>query len=219
MKLWKYGVAIWLTVVIIAGFLIPIPDIPILEQSARNLFFHVPMWFTMTVLFLIGLYYSIRYLNDQKRDMDLKAVSANAVGTVFGLCGLFTGSLWARFTWGTWWTFSEPKMNMSAMALMIYVAYFVLRSAFNDPEKRAKMSAVYNVFAASTIPFLIYIIPRQLPSLHPGAAGNPAFSDMTAPVMRFVFYPAVVGFIGLALWLRDILLRYMKLRTVTENAL
>jgi len=218
-KFWKYGVAIWMTAVIIAGFLIPIPDIPILQQSARNLFFHVPMWFTMTVLFLIGLFYSIRYLNDQTLDMDLKAVSANAVGVVFGICGLFTGSLWARFTWGTWWTFSEPKMNMSAMALMIYVAYFVLRSAFNDPDKRAKMSAVYNVFAASTIPFLIYIIPRQLPSLHPGASGNPAFSDMTAPVMRFVFYPAIIGFIGLAIWMRDILLRYMKLRSATENTI
>ncbi|HKI45892.1 MAG TPA: cytochrome c biogenesis protein CcsA [Balneolales bacterium] len=219
MKFWKYGVAIWLTAVIIAGFLIPIPEIPILEQSARNLFFHVPMWFTMSILFLMGLYYSIRYLNDQNMEMDLKAVSANTVGVIFGLCGLFTGSLWARFTWGTWWTFSEPKMNMSAMALMIYVAYFILRSAFNDPDKRAKLSAVYNVFAASTIPFLLYIIPRQLPSLHPGANGNPAFSDMTAPVMRFVFYPAVIGFIGLALWLRDILLRYMKLKSVTDNSI
>ncbi len=217
MKFWKYGVAVWLTAVIIAGFLIPIPDIPILHQSARNFFFHIPMWFTMTVLFLVGLFYSIRYLNDQIPEMDLKAVSANAVGVTFGICGLLTGSLWARFTWGTWWTFAEPKMNMSAMALMIYAAYFVLRTAFSDPVKRAKMSAVYNVFAASTIPFLIYIIPRQLPSLHPGASGNPAFSDMTDPSIRWIFYPAVIGFIGLGWWIRDIMLRYLKLRSITKT--
>ena len=46
-----------------------------------------------------------------------------------------TGSLWARFTWGTWWTFAEPKMNLAALALMIYVAYFMLRSAFDESKK------------------------------------------------------------------------------------
>ncbi len=212
MKIWKYVVAIWLTLVLVAGFLLPIPDIPILEQSARNLFFHVPMWFTMSVMFFFGVVYSIKYLNKPDPVTDIKAATYNQVGVAFGLCGLFTGSLWARFTWGTWWTFSEPKMNLAALALTIYIAYFLLRSAFEDPEKKAKLSAVYNVFAASTIPFLLYIIPRQLPSLHPGADGNPAFSDITAPVLRFVFWPAVIGFIGLAAWLYNILVRMKKLQ-------
>jgi len=216
-KLWKYGVAIWLTIVLILGFLIPIPDIPILEQSARNLFFHVPMWFTMSVLFLIGLVYSIKYLNNPDPYTDLKALTANQVGVVFGFCGLVTGSMWARFTWGTWWTFSEPKMNLAALALTIYVAYFILRSAFDDPEKRAKLSAVYNIFAACTMPFLLYIIPRQLPSLHPGASGNPAFSQITSPSLRLIFYPAVIGFIGLAFWIMDIVLRYKKLQYEWEK--
>ncbi|MDZ7692756.1 MAG: cytochrome c biogenesis protein CcsA [Balneolaceae bacterium] len=181
LKVWKYFIAIWMTGVLIVGFLIPIPEIPILQESARNLFLHVPMWFTMAVCFAAGLIYSIRYLNSQDLEMDRKAESATQVGLVFGLCGLFTGALWARFTWGTWWTFAEPRMNLSALAMMIYVAYFVLRTAFDNPEKRAKLAAVYNVFAATTIPFLLYIVPRQLPSLHPGAEGNPAFSEITAP--------------------------------------
>lgn len=202
-----------MTGVLIAGFLIPIPDIPILEESARNLFLHVPMWFTMAVCFAAGFVYSIRYLNTQQPEMDRKAESATQVGLVFGICGLLTGSLWARFTWGTWWTFAEPRMNLSALAMMIYVAYFVLRTAFDNPEKRAKLSAVYNVFAATTIPFLLYIVPRQLPSLHPGAEGNPAFSEITAPELRYIFYPAIVGFIGLSVWLIDILNRYKKVRT------
>lgn len=217
LKIWKYIVAAWMTAVIVAGFLIPIPDIPILEESARNLFLHVPMWFTMAVCFVIGLVHSIRYLNRPDPETDRKAASATLVGILFGICGLLTGSLWARFTWGTWWTFAEPRMNLSALAMMIYVAYFVLRTAFDNPEKRAKLAAVYNVFAATTVPFLMYIIPRQLPSLHPGAEGNPAFSEITAPELRYIFYPAILGFIGLAAWMMELVNRYRKVESKIER--
>src|SRR5690625_7670501 len=88
-----------MTVVITAGFLIRIPDIAILEQSARNLFLHVPMWFTMMVMFLFSFYYSIRYLNDETLLWVTKAETATAVGLLFGFCGLLTGSRWARFNW------------------------------------------------------------------------------------------------------------------------
>lgn len=217
MKAWKYIIATWMTVVIIAGFLIRIPDIAILEQSARNLFLHVPMWFTMMIMFFLSFYYSIRYLNDETMKWDSKAETATAIGLLFGICGLLTGSLWARFTWGAWWTFSEPRMNLSALAMLIFVAYFILRTAFNDPDKRAKISAIYNIFGVTTLPFLLYIIPRQLPSLHPGAEGNPAFSEITAPELRYIFYPAIIGFIGLAFWIKDIVQRYKALKVVTTD--
>lgn len=201
-----------MTIVITAGFLISIPEIPILEQTARNLFLHVPMWFTMMVAFIMAFVYSIRYLNSENLRWDRQAETATAVGLIFGICGLLTGALWARFTWGTWWTFAEPRMNLSALSMLIFVAYFILRSAFNNEIKRAKISAVYNIFGVTTVPFLLYIIPRQLPSLHPGAEGNPAFSEITAPELRLIFYPAVIGFIGLAVWMMDILNRYKKIK-------
>ncbi|WP_421774320.1 cytochrome c biogenesis protein CcsA [Gracilimonas sp.] len=218
MKPWKYVVAGWMTLVIAAGFLIEIPDIPILEQTARNIFFHVPMWMTMFVLFLISFWYSIKYLNDPEMEFDRKASSAATVGVAFGLCGLLTGSLWARFTWGSWWTFAEPKMNLAALALMIYVAYFVLRSAFDDEQKRAKLAAVYNIFAVTTIPFLLYVVPRQLTSLHPGADGNPAFSEITADELRYILYPAFIGFIALGYWIYDVVHRYKKVQFEIENS-
>ncbi|CAN5417571.1 cytochrome c biogenesis protein CcsA [soil metagenome] len=217
MQAWKYIVAVWMTLVITFGFLISIPEIPILEQTVRNLFLHVPMWFTMMVAFMMAFVYSIRYLNSDDLVWDRKAETATAVGLIFGICGLLTGALWARFTWGTWWTFAEPRMNLSALAMLIFVAYFILRSAFNNKIKRAKIAAVYNIFGVTTVPFLLYIIPRQLPSLHPGADGNPAFSDMTAPELRLIFYPAVIGFIGLSVWMMDIVNRYKKVNSAAVS--
>lgn len=217
MKAWKYLVAVWMTAVIAAGFLINIPEIPILEQSARNIFFHVPMWMAMFTMFVVSFYYSIRYLHRPKMEYDIRAESAARVAMAFGICGLMTGSLWARFTWGTWWTFAEPKMNLAALAMMIYVAYLVLRSAFDDEDKRARIAAVYNIFAVTTIPFLLYVVPRQLTSLHPGADGNPAFSEITAVELRLVLYPAMLGFIALAFWVFDIVHRSRTLEFKLEQ--
>jgi len=216
-KAWKYLIVVWMSIVIMGGFLINIPFIPILEQTARNIFFHVPMWMAMYSMFLISLYYSIQYLINPRWVCDVKAEASAKTGVVFGICGLLTGSLWARFTWGTWWTFAEPKMNLAALALMIYVAYFMLRSAFDDQKKRARISAVYNIFAVTTIPFLLYVVPRQLTSLHPGAEGNPAFSEITAAELRFILYPAMMGFIALSYWVYDITYRANRVRYIAEQ--
>lgn len=208
---------IYLLLILIFGVTIEIPNIEILKQSARNLFFHVPMWFTMFTCFLLSFVYSIRFLGKSNMEYDMKANAATSVGILFGICGLLTGSLWARFTWGAWWTFAEPRMNLSAIALLIMAAYFVLRGAFEDPEKRAKMAAIYNIFAVTTVPFLFYIIPRQLPSLHPGAEGNPAFSEVTSPELRLIFYPAVIGFIALSLWIIQIQFRKQRIEFAIEE--
>lgn len=196
----RNGVIAWLSVVILGAFLLQIPRINILEHTARNLYFHVPMWFTMMAAFFVSAYHSLRYLQTRDDIRDVRALQAARVGAVFGVLGLVTGIVWARFTWyvgqNIWWNF-DPKQTMAAVQLLIYGAYFTLRSSVDEPEKRARIAAVYNLFAAATVPFLLYVLPRQMESLHPGAEGNPAFSEITDPVMRLVFYPAVIGFIGL----------------------
>ncbi len=217
MSVWKYLLIAFVTIIISAAFLVNIPRIAILEETARNLVFHVPMWFTMFACFAAGMVYSIKYLSTENPNDDLKAETASMIGVIFGICGLLTGMVWARFTWGAWWTFAEPKMNLSAIALLIYVAYFILRSAFDDEQLRARLSAVYNIFAASTVPFLLYVIPRQLPSLHPGADGNPAFSDMTAVELRVVFYPAIIAFFLLAYWIGNLRYRYRRIHAKLES--
>ena len=198
---WIRNVVIgWLTIVMLCGFLIDIPAIPILEHTARNLYFHVPMWFTMMAAFLVSAWHSWCYLRSGDPVRDIRALESVRVGAVFGMLGLLTGIVWARFTWyvgqGIWWNF-DPKQTMATVQLLIYGAYFTLRSAVEEPAKRARVAAAYNLLAAVTVPFLLYVLPRQMESLHPGAEGNPAFSDITHPAMRPIFYAAVIGFIGL----------------------
>jgi len=211
-------VVVWLTLVILSGFLLSIPRIAILEHTARNLYFHVPMWFTMMAAFIVSAYHSLRHLQSGDLRRDVRALQAARVGALFGILGLITGIVWARFTWyvGTnvWWNF-DPKQTLAAVQLLIYGAYFTLRSAIDDSEKRARIAAVYNLFAVVTVPFLLYVLPRQMESLHPGAEGNPAFSEITHPVMRLVFYPAVIGFIGLfwVLYTQRVRMAQMVLRS------
>lgn len=193
-------VIVWVTCVLLAAFLLNIPKINILEHTARNLYFHVPMWFTMMAAVFVSAYHSFKVLKTGDLVEDIRALQAARVGAFFGVLGLLTGIVWSKFTWyvGTdiWWNM-DPRQYMVSLQLLIYGAYFVLRSALDDPRKRSRIAAVYNLFAATTTPFLLYVIPRQMESLHPGAEGNPAFSEITDPLMRLVFYPAIIGFIGI----------------------
>jgi len=197
-------VVLVLTGVIVAGFLGRIPQMDILEESARNLYFHVPMWFSLMAATIVSAYHSAQYLRSGDRIRDLRAREAAWLALIFGGLGIVTGMMWARFTWyegtGIWWNF-DPKQSMAAVLLLIYGGYFVLRDAIDTPSTRGRIAAVYNLFAVVTMPFLLYILPRQMPSLHPGGEGTPAFSQTDlAPAMKWVFYPSVLAFFGL-FWL------------------
>lgn len=200
----RAAVIVVLTGVLLAGFLGHIPQLEILEQSARNLYFHTPMWFALMAGTVMSAYHSLQYLRNGARIRDVRAREAARMSLIFGGLGIVTGMVWARFTWyegtGIWWNF-DPKQSMAAVLLLIYGGYFVLRDAIENRSTRGRIAAVYNLFAVVTMPFLLYILPRQMPSLHPGGEGSPAFSSTDlAPAMRWVFYPAILGFIGL-FWL------------------
>jgi heme exporter protein C len=181
----------------------------ILYESIRNTYFHVPMWFVMFAMFGAAVYYSIQYLRTGNLDWDIRAVSFTKVGILFGLLGLFTGALWATYTWG------EPfpmdlKIIMTYTALSIYFAYFLLRGAFESFEQRARISAVYSIFAFASLIPLLYVVPRLAgkDSLHPGNGGNIAFGSQDLDnTMRFVFYPASIGWILLGVWIATLVTR------------
>lgn len=194
------------------------PFLNILEETIRNLFYHVPMWFAMLLILFMSVVSSVRYLmNQQEEQHDIRASSLAAVGLVLGLAGIVTGALWAKNTWGAYWSF-DVKQNMSAVALLIYAAYFVLRSSFDDIDKRARVSAIYNIFAFATLIPLLYIIPRMVDSLHPGMGGNPAFSKLDLDsTMRMVFYPSILGWILIALWIADLATRIERLKRIKSE--
>lgn len=202
---WKALGALLTLYSIIGGFLFPVPELNILNETIRNLYFHVPMWFAMMTLMTISVVYSIKHLRNSERRFDVIASEAAITGIIFGLLGLATGSLWARFTWMHWWI-PDPKLNGAAITILAYFAYVLLRTSIADDQKRGRVAAVYNIFAFMMMIVFLMIVPRldKVQSNHPGNGGNPAFSiydnasmDLS---MRYVFYPAVLGWILISLW-------------------
>lgn len=198
---WKILGAVCVLYTVIGGLLIQVPALPILHESIRNLYFHVPMWFSMIVLYTVAVIYSIKYLNSGNENHDLMAVECVNTGIIFGFIGLGSGMIWANFTWGAPWP-NDPKLNSAAIATLMYLAYIVLRSSIEEEQKRAKISAIYNIFSYPVMVVLIFVLPRLTDSLHPGNGGNPGFGTYDLDNhMRMVFYPAVIGWILIGVWI------------------
>lgn len=213
---WKILTVALVAYTVIGGLLLEVPRLAILNESIRSLYFHVPMWFGMTILFTISVVYSVKYLRSQNSLDDFKAVEFANAGIVFGVLGMVTGMIWANFTWGEPWS-SDPKQNASAIALLIYFAYMVLRNALEDEQQRARIGAIYNVFAFAAMIPLLFILPRLTDSLHPGNGGNPGFNayDLDSK-LRAVFYPAVIGWTLVGIWLASLRVR---IRVVADKLL
>jgi len=208
MKNWLKILAVFLLFYVhIGGLLMDVPRLNILNETIRALYFHVPMWFGMVTLFLISVIFSVKYLLNPSVESDRKAVEFANVGLVFGILGMLTGMLWANYAWGSFWH-GDPKQNGAAVALLVYLAYFILRGSVENEEQRARLSAVYNIFAFAAMIPLIFIIPRLTSSLHPGSGGNPGFNmyDLDNR-MRMVFYPAVIGWILMGIWVTTLRVR------------
>lgn len=215
---WKILSFVLLMYTCTMGFFVKIPVLDgRLQQSIRNLFFHVPMWFGMMILFTVSVIYAVKYLLSQKTLHDDYAVEYARSGIVFGILGLITGAVWANYQWGKPWS-GDPKQNGAAIALLIYLAYFVLRGSMNDGDKRSRISAVYNIFAYAMLFPTLWILPRMTESLHPGgqgSEGNPALNGNDLdPQMRMVFWPAVIGWTLLGVWITTLRIR---LRIITEK--
>lgn len=208
---WKILASALLLYTCTMGFLVDIPRLDDrLQQTIRNLFFHVPMWFGMMILFITSVVYAIRYLRNPNIKDDFYSVEFARTGLVFGILGLITGAIWANYQWGAPWS-SDPKQNGAAIAILIYFAYFVLRGSLNDEEKKARIGSVYNIFAFFMLFPTIWILPRLVESLHPGgqgSEGNPGLNggDL-APSMRLVFWPAVFGWTLLGVWITTLRIR------------
>jgi heme exporter protein C len=211
---WKILSVILLVYTFIYGFLVRVPDIGNLQQTIRNLFFHVPMWFAQLILITVSLVNAVLYLRKPSAELDNKSNEYAKTGIVFGLLGLITGAIWANYTWGAPWN-NDPKQLGAAIALLIYLAYFVLRNSIPDIDKRGRIAAVYNIFAYFIYIPMIMVLPRLVESLHPGGKGvegNPGLggNDLD-PEMRKVFLPAIIGWTLLGVWITTLRIRFNRL--------
>ncbi len=214
---WKILCVVILLYTIIQGLVGTVPRQFVLNETIRNVYFHVPLWFGMMTLMTASMWFSIKYLRNGNIQDDEYAVEFANVAIFFGILGFMTGSLWGQYTWGDWLP-KDPKIIAVEVGLLIYSSYFILRSSFEDEQRRARLSAIYNIFAFATFIPLVWILPRLTDSLHPGNGGNPAFGkyDMDNG-MRMVFYPAVIGWTLLGVWITSLRIRLRIIERLSSN--
>lgn len=215
---WKILTIIILLYIIIGGLLLDVPRLVILNETVRALYFHVPMWFGMIIMLLVSMIYAIRYLKNSSEKEDVYSSEFAQVGVLFGVLGILTGMFWAQYTWGDWWS-GDPKQNASAIGLLMYFAYFVLRGSFENNEQKARIGAVYNIFAFPILVVLLFILPRLAQdSLHPGNGGNPGFNAYDLDNrLKMVFYTAVIGWTLLGVWVATLRVRMKKLELRSQE--
>lgn len=208
------------TLVITAGLsmpMVPIPQnwyelpvVPGLEEKARIIFFHVPTAWVAMIAFLSSLVYGIMYLSKKRIDYDIKSVSAAGLGFIFCILATVTGAIWAKFSWGAFWNW-DPRQTSIFVLLLIYGAYFALRSSIEVEEKRASLSAVYSIIAGVTVPFFIFIMPRIVASLHPDPIINPQAKIHMNPTMLVIFLTSLASFTGIYYWMFKLKVRITRL--------
>lgn len=216
---WKILTVVLLTYTITAGLLLDVPRLPILNETIRALHFHVTMWFGMILMLVISVVYSIKFLRTNDLKHDDVAIEFTNAAILFGVLGIVTGMLWAKFTWGDYWS-GDPKQNASAIGLLMYFAYLILRNSLTDVHQRARIGAVYNIFAFAAFIPLIFVLPRLTDSLHPGNGGNPGFNayDLDSK-LRLVFYPAIIAWTLMGTWMATVRIRLRRIERKVEDRL
>ncbi|HVU77209.1 MAG TPA: cytochrome c biogenesis protein [Gaiellaceae bacterium] len=135
--------------------------------SQRIFYFHVPIALTSYVCFGWGAWKALRYLRTRDERADLESYVAVHQGTVFGALTLITGSIWARASWGVWWSWGEDQLVLFLVLFLFYCAYFMLRYSVEAGPARANMSAVYALFGVVLIPVSFLAIRLSRNFIHP----------------------------------------------------
>ena len=134
--------------------------------SQKIFYFHMPVAIVSFTALGFACYYSIRFLATKEQRFDTSARTAMEIGLVFVICTMATGEMWTRFEWGVWWTW-DARLTTYLILMLIVIAYFVLRAAIEEPERRATYAAVVSIIAFVDVP-ICYMVTRLIPSsLHP----------------------------------------------------
>lgn len=206
---WHWALGVWFVIVIWAAFFYAPTARGFKGESARIVFFHVPQAWVAVLAFCVNLVASFRYLRHRNPLDDARAAASARLGLVFSLLATVTGSLFAKVMWGSFWNW-DPREVSIVILLLVYAAYFALREAIPDEERRASLSAAYAILAFVTMPFLVFVVPRIYWSLHPDTIINARGSIEMESRMVQVLLGSLVGFTGLFVWLYNLDVRLAR---------
>ena len=169
--------------------------------SQRIFYFHVGSGWVGAAAFLVGLVAGMGVLKTGDRKWDRLAASAVEVGFVFITMIIVTGSIWGKAAWNTWWTWS-PRLTSAAVMWLVYVAYFMLRNAMDDPDKQARFAAVYAIVGFITV-IGTFLSIGILKDIHPTLFGSGADIEggglATGMHLPFFFSLATFTVLGITL--------------------
>lgn len=213
---WKLAILILFAWVIIGTWLLGPPVSGVANPDIYRIFyFHVPVAIVTFMAYGIAMYQGLIYIKTKNLQSDKKSSLAALLGTIFCALATVSGSIFAKMTWGSFWNW-DPRETSIVVLLLIYLAYFSLRSAVADPVRKANLSSVYSILGFLAAIFTIYIWPRMTPGLHPGAPGDSLSGSFIAMSGQtwLVFGPSVIAFIGLYLWIYRISVKISSFQEV-----
>jgi heme exporter protein C len=140
-------------------------------EVQRLFYIHVPVFFGAFIAFSATVFGGIQYLRTRETKWDALALAGAEVGLMLALINLATGSIWARPIWNTWWTW-DPRLTWAAIMALTYAAYFMLRSAIENPEQRRRFASVYGILAITTVIITLVITRIRPDTIHPVVVGS-----------------------------------------------
>lgn len=179
--------------------------------SQKIFYFHMPVAIVSFVALAFTAYYGARFLQTREQRFDTCSRVAMEISLLFVVFTMVTGDLWTRFEWGVWWTW-EPRLTTYLILMLIVIAYFVLRNAVDDPERRAVYAAVVSIIALVDVP-ICFMITRLIPSsLHPVVTREGGMS----PEMAITVTLIMVGMMLVAFALYRLRFRQVRLAERVE---
>ncbi len=199
-------------------FLAPVPIDP-MDAGGNPLnfkifYFHVPIAITAYLAFAIVFISGIMYLRTKREIWDTRAVSASEAGVIFAILTLITGSLWARSAWGEFWVSWDVRLNTSLVLFLTYLSYLMVRKSIDEPEKRARLSAVFGIFGFISVPLSFLSIRLwNRATIHPVVVG-PGGGGISGDVVIGTVLVNVIAFI---LLLTSLIILRMENEKLTEE--